>query len=325
MLILFDYPSVQDAKEGKLISGYPAALLGIAQRYAGCGHPQQAMLFPFTPKYNNPSAFFHPKKDAPNDAIPNPRHPKWGFLRSDLLPHYNQVRDACKDAKLVLAMGDLAFWALTDESLSDHRGTILHTPSGLRVIGTHNPRALVNDRSILPVLSMDLKKAWQESQKPRSTFPQRTIHIIQSLRDMDLAVSTLLKGSQFAFDIETSRQQITMICFALSPQEVYVLPLWYHGTSVWDLDTEVQMWLRVQQILDSPLRKVAHNAVYDITYLQQMGLRVRFPVEDTMLKSHSSEIEWLKSLGFLGSIYCNEKAWKNMRQSKVKDRNKKDE
>jgi len=27
----------------------------------------------------------------------------------------------------------------------------------------------------------------------------------------------------------------------------------------------------------------------------------------------------------LGSIYCNEKAWKNMRVGKVKDRNKKDE
>ena len=75
----------------------------------------------------------------------------------------------------------------------------------------------------------------------------------------------------------------------------------------------------------SPLRKVAHNAVYDLTYLLEMGMKIRYPVEDTMLKSHSHEIEWLKSLGFLGSIYCNEKSWKLMRVGKVKDRNKKDE
>jgi len=78
-------------------------------------------------------------------------------------------------------------------------------------------------------------------------------------------------------------------------------------------------------LMASPLRKVAHNAVYDLTYLMEMGLHIRFPVDDTMLKSHSNEIEWLKSLGFLGSIYCNEKSWKNMRVGKVKDRNKKDE
>ena len=44
-----------------------------------------------------------------------------------------------------------------------------------------------------------------------------------------------------------------------------------------------------------------------------------------MLLSHSNEIEWLKSLGFLGSIYCNERSWKLLRVGKVKDRNKADE
>jgi hypothetical protein len=325
MLVLFDYPSVQDVKEGRHVSGYPSALLGIATRYAGCGPLEMDTFLPETPRFGNPSSFFHPRKDCPNDAVGNPLHPKYGYLRGDLLPHYHRVRERCRSARLVLALGDLALWALTGEKLQDHRGTTLYTPEGVRVIPTHNPRSLVKDQSLLPILSMDLKKAWQESLKERSVFPSRRIHIIESLRDMDFAVSAILKGEQFAFDIETAQGQVTMICFANSPSNTFVLPFWFHSHNFWDAATEVQMWLRVQKLMASPLRKVAHNSVYDLTYLRAMGLKVRFPVDDTMLKSHSNEIEWLKSLGFLGSIYCNEKSWKNMRVGKVKDRNKKDE
>jgi len=325
MLLLFDYPSVQDLKEGRHVSGYPGALLGIATRYAECGPLEMDTFLPETPRFGNPSTCFHPKKDCPNDAVANPIHYKYGYLRGEFLPHYHRIRERCRTAGLVLALGDLALWCLTGEKLQDHRGTILYTSSGLRVIGSHNPRAIVKDQSLLPVLSMDLKKAWQESLKPRSVFPRRTLHIVESLADMRRVTQRILGGTQFAFDIETSQQQITMICFAISPHEVYVLPFWYHEHNFWDEATELQMWLEVQKLMTSPLRKVAHNAVYDLTYLIRMGLRIRFPVEDTMLKSHSHEIEWLKSLGFLGSIYCNEKSWKNMRVGKVKDRNKKDE
>jgi hypothetical protein len=325
MLILLDYPSVHDLKEGKPITGYPAALMRMATRYAGVGQCEVRLLFPEPPRFGNPSSFFHPKKDCPNEVVANPLHPKLGFLRSDLLPHYKRVRDESRGAPLVLALGDLAFWALTGEKLTDLRGTIHHTPSGLRVLGSHNPRAIIKDQSLLPILSMDMKKAWEESLKPRSVFRQRTIHVIESLPDMDLAIAACHRSGEFAFDIETSKGQITMICFAPNPHVTYVLPFWFHSHSFWDEPTEVALYLKVQSLLASPLRKVAHNAVYDLTYLMAAGLKVRFPVEDTMLKSHSNEIEWLKSLGFLGSIYTNEKAWKLMRVGKVKDRNKKDE
>jgi hypothetical protein len=77
--------------------------------------------------------------------------------------------------------------------------------------------------------------------------------------------------------------------------------------------------------MSSSCNKLAHNAVYDLTYLTRWGIDIKYPVDDTMLLSHSHEIEWPKSLGFLGSIYCNEKSWKLLRIGKVKDRNKKDE
>jgi hypothetical protein len=324
MLILLDYPSVQDLKESKQISGYPAALFEMASRYAGLGSHEIHTLFPDLPPYGNPNNFFHKKKDCPLDEAANPRH-KAGILKSKYLPDYHRVRELAKSHNLILTMGDFSLWCLTGENLADHRGTILYYDKGIRVIPTHNPRAIVKQQGLLPIVAMDMKKAWQESLKPRSVFPRRQIHLVESLRDMDAAVEDIFKEGQFAFDIETSQQQITMICFAPSPTKVYVLPIWFHDHIFWDPATELQMWLRVQKLMASPLRKVAHNAVYDLTYLVEMGMKIRYPVEDTMLKSHSNEIEWLKSLGFLGSIYCNEKSWKLMRVGKVKDRNKKDE
>ncbi len=325
MLVLLDYPSIQDLKEDRPISGYPHSIFKVAARYAEVGDHQLTLLFSEPPKFNNPSSFFHPKKNCPASAVKNPAHPKFGFLKDEYVAHYERARAACSQASLVLALGDLSLWALTGDKLFDYRGTILHTQSGLRVLASHNPRAIIKDHSLLPILAMDMRKAWQESLKARSIFPRRTLHVIESLKDMDEAIQACTRAGQFSFDIETSKGQITMICFAPSPSAAYVLPFWYHDHNFWSEEMEVALFLKVQTLLASPLRKVAHNSVYDLTYLLAMGLKVCYPVEDTMLKSHSNEIEWLKSLGFLGSIYTNEKAWKLMRVGKVKDRNKKDE
>jgi hypothetical protein len=321
MIIVVDYPSIQDVKENLPVSGYPAKLLKVAARYAHLGQHEFVSLFPHPPRVNNPSSFFHPSKGAPDEAIGNPKHKQLGYLRSEYIPDYHRVRNTLKNGNLVLAMGDLAFWTLTGEKLSDHRGTIVYS-SDCRVIGTHHPRALVKDHSLLPVLAMDLKKAWAESQKPTSTFPRRTINIVETVEDAKRAEDAILAAGSFAFDIETHQQQITMICFATSPTQVYVFPL-VEPYATWSDITPIRN--TINTLMSSSCNKLAHNAVYDLTYLTRWGINIKYPVDDTMLLSHSHEIEWPKSLGFLGSIYCNEKSWKLLRIGKVKDRNKKDE
>lgn len=316
MLVVLDYPSIHDIKAGVPIAGFPASLFRVAATHAKLGEVDIVTLFPQPPAYGNPSVYFHKKKEVPDAEAANPYHKQWGYLRRDFLPHYDSVRQRARGARLVLAMGDLAFWCLTGEKLLDHRGTITYTGDDVRVIGTHNPRSVVKDHSLLPVLAMDMKKAWQESQKPASVFPRRTIHIVEDSHDAATMVDQVLKAGCFAFDIETLEQKITMICFAPSDTLTYVLPL--DQPDGW-------RWEAIRTLMSSPCRKIAHNAVYDLTYLIQHGVDIAYPVDDTMLLSHSHEIEWPKSLGFLGSIYCNEKSWKLMRVGKVKDRKKKDE
>lgn len=318
MLILLDYPSVHDLKAGLPLSGYPAALYKIAAKYADLGQVEFITLFQHPPRFDNPSHFFHKKKEVPDEAAANPTHKQLGYLKSEYISDYHRVVKRCRDANLILCMGDLSLWSLTGEKLSDHRGTILYSRDDVRIVPTHHPRAIVKDQSLLPVVAMDLRKAWRESMKPTSAFPRRNIRIVETQRDLAEMVSKVLAAGTFAFDIETHQQQITMICFASSPSEVYVVPLA-------DPYPKVEAKEAIQQLMGSACVKIAHNAVYDLTYLKMWGIDIRYPVEDTMLISHSHEIEWPKSLGFLGSIYCNEKSWKLLQVKKVKDRNKKDE
>ena len=69
----------------------------------------------------------------------------------------------------------------------------------------------------------------------------------------------------------------------------------------------------VGQLLRNPSVKLFQNGVFDLSYLLRMGFVVNNCQHDTMLLHHALYPELLKGLGFLGSIYTSEPAWKLMR------------
>ena len=78
-------------------------------------------------------------------------------------------------------------------------------------------------------------------------------------------------------------------------------------------------------LLESVIPKVFQNGLFDMQYLARMGLQVRNALHDTMLLHHVLYPELQKGLGFLGSIYSNEPAWKLMRTHKGEEELKRDE
>jgi DNA polymerase I-like protein with 3'-5' exonuclease and polymerase domains len=70
----------------------------------------------------------------------------------------------------------------------------------------------------------------------------------------------------------------------------------------------------VQALLESEIPKVFQNGMFDINYLTRAGIYVRNCAHDTMLLHHVLYPELPKGLGFLGSIYSNESAWKLLRK-----------
>ena len=58
--------------------------------------------------------------------------------------------------------------------------------------------------------------------------------------------------------------------------------------------------------------KLFQNGLYDIGFmLRAYGIRTMNAAEDTMLLNHALQPEMLKGLGYLGSIYGDERAWKH--------------
>ena len=65
-----------------------------------------------------------------------------------------------------------------------------------------------------------------------------------------------------------------------------------------------------------------HNASYDLTYLDSVGIRPRGHIFDTMLRHHAYQPEMEKSLGFLTSLHVPTRAWKYLRKKAKKEYNK---
>lgn len=227
---------------------------------------------------------------------------------------------------LVLCLGNTALWAMCGTpSIGKLRGTThysTHCVAGFKVLPAYHPAAVLREWSLRPVTVLDLKKAKRESAFPEIRRPRREIWIEPTLEDIDDFVSLHIKpanGSGWtAVDIETSGNQITCIGFGTRRSSI-VIPFVDPsrvGRSYWpSRDAERQAVARVEHVLqDEEIKKVFQNGAYDIAFIwRSWGVRTLGAEHDTMLLHHALQPESLKGLGFLGSVYCNEGAWKQMR------------
>lgn len=226
--------------------------------------------------------------------------------------------DECR-ANVIVALGGTAAWAILGQAgISKLRGTVTGSIYG-KVLCTYHPAAVLRDWSLRPVTVMDLMKAKRESEFPELRRPERYIWLEPTIEDLEVYYRDyLVKAEAIAFDIETAGDQITCIGFSPGPSSAIVVPFTdprrasgsYWGT----LSDEVTVWKWVRRVLDLPCPKIAQNGLYDINFLWRgYGIPVRNFVDDTMLLHHSLHPEAEKGLGFLGSVYTNEPAWKLMR------------
>ena len=127
----------------------------------------------------------------------------------------------------------------------------------------------------------------------------------------------LVSAERIAFDIETAFRTITCIGFSSSPHRAIVVPFFdpRRGGNYWPTSgDEIRAWDWVRKVLGLHVPKVTQNGIYDVTYLwREHGYFPAKWTDDTMLLHHALYPEAQKGLGYLGSIYTNEPAWKTMR------------
>lgn len=246
------------------------------------------------------------------------------FVRPDLLHHVENLWRKLTDAKpnLVVAFGNTACWAVLGETkISVIRGTVKNSPTlGFKVLPTYHPSAVLHQWNLRTIVLADLEKARREAESSTIRRIKRWFTIMPTLDE--IAEWLTRPADYYAVDIETSLGnrplgQIGMIGFARSSEDALVVPFASASHPQWSywptVNDEMQAWRLVDALLKKPVPKVFQNGIFDLSYILRAGLRPTMCQDDTMLLHHSLYPEILKGLGFLGSIYSEEIAWKSMR------------
>lgn len=286
-------------------------------------------VFAFKPENNNLETLCGTRKDV-GKAYTLPAMKNRKYLLNEYLPELDRLREELSTIRpnLVVALGGCAAWALIGNgSISAVRGAITESTliPGLKVLPAFHPAYILRQWSARPILVADFIKANKERHYPEIRRRTRQILLDPTIEEVEAWTEWALTSGQtlLAPDIETACGLITMIGFATDPEHAMVIPFRKNnGTNYWpDIPTERRAWRCVERLLMSLIDKVFQNGMYDLSWLWRLGFRFRRCTDDTMLLHHSLYPEMNKSLGFLGSLYLNEGAWKLLspRHRKEKD------
>lgn len=250
------------------------------------------------------------------------------YVLEQYIPELERLGDELvrENPNVIIALGNTPSWALFGKTgISKIRGTTAlssHTAAGFKVLPTFHPAAILRQWELRAVTVFDLIKANRESEFPEIRRPPRSIWIEPTIGDLYEFKAKYIDGCEkLAVDIETAGNQVTCIGFCPRPDIALVLPFLdtrRKGKSYWpDTSTECEAWAFVRDILcNRDIKKTFQNGLYDIAFLwRAQGVRVLGAEHDTMLLHHALQPESLKSLGFLGSVYTDEGAWKQERRT----------
>jgi len=303
-------------------------------------------VFNARPPDNNIGLFFGKEKETDLPPCKIPKNTNGSHVLAEHYHHVKRLWRELEDLKpnLVVTMGNVPSWALLGETrIMSLRGTVNWSDRlGLKVLPTVHPAGVMRQWPIRPTVIQDLRKAKIESEFPEIRRPKRWITIpspnedgLREIRQwLDTSGRRALKN-----DIETVRKQISIIGFSRSADEALVIPFRdchskngkivdvgqiaasigfpNNGVNFWpNADLEFRAWKLAIEPIESPeIELTFQNGLYDMSYYLKMGIQPRRAEHDSMLWHHSQYPELPKSLGFLGSVYANDVAWKTMNRS----------
>lgn len=259
------------------------------------------------------------------------------YIHPKYFPHVMRLRREIAEIKpnLIVALGGIAAWALCGRAgIKSIRGAVTECElvPGIKVLPTYHPSYILRNWSERIILLIDLMKAKKEMAYPEIILPSRKIWINPTLEDIETFYNLYIKNSNdpISYDVETRGGQITCIGFAPNREVALVIPFVNTkkpGGNYWqELSDELNAWHWVKKILHHPSAKITQNGAYDLQYLWKVyGIAPKGEFEDTMLLHHAMYLELEKSLGFMGTLYTEERSWKLLRHRAKDEMLKKDD
>lgn len=291
IMLVGEAPGQVEAAIGKPFVGPAGQLLDKCLFFAGINrnHCFVTNVVSMRPKDNN-------FKSIPRDILEKEK------IR--LLQEINLV-----NPNVIVAIGAEALKTLTEyDKITNWRGSIIKSITGHKLIPIIHPAAALREYTFVYLIKRDLVRVKEQSDFPDVRYIEPDIHKVLSYIDLIDMINIIQKADDvMAFDIELDKNHIIdMISFCCNPNE---------GWSV-DLDklTVNETIELISEILtNNKIAKIAHNAAFDITTIQQQfGIKVNNLIGDTMLMHHCVYADFPKSLGFLGSIYTDVPFHKDM-------------
>lgn len=308
-------------------------------------------VFNVQPPGNRIAHFFDRIRETP---MPSLATENGSHLKAENFHHLKRLWKEIADLQpnLIIALGNTACWALLGQSkITALRGTVNRTNKELtgldiKMLPTFHPANVLRPtgRAMRPTVIADWTKASREVEFNEIRRPERFITIpAPNSSGIDEIHRWLHRPAwRYGNDIETIRGQISIVGFAREVNDALVIPFRdAHskdgriidvgkiaksigfvggGINYWPTpDLEIAAWKLVIQGEESTKEKIGQNFLYDLSYMVKMGIRPNNITHDTMLWHHSLYPEQPKSLGYLGSLYSDDLAWKQMsRQDSLK-------
>lgn len=342
ILLLGEAPGEQEEKLGIPFVGKAGQELDRMLQEAGLstGAVYKTNVFHTRPRNNDLKSIFLPtqefKKSFPDSPVTSPfrMENRVFHLPPSFQSELNRLHEEIEtcNPNIIIALGNTALWSLTGrQNISSLRGTVLASSTlsaPRKLLPTYHPAAVLRQWDLRTIVVADLMKAKRQALFPEIKRPRRLVTVNPNLLDLENFLSQLATTATLAVDIETRNGQITEIGFAPSETSALVVPFIHsYNRHYWPSPAAEATALRYcKAILQHPVAKVFQNGLYDLQYIwRTWHFTPNNCLHDTMIKHHSLYPELQKGLGFLGSLYTEEPAWKFMRHSSQTEGKRDDE
>lgn len=306
VMIVGEFPSVQEADEGVPFAGASLSLLREQLNLFGFNYDDcfVTLACPYRPPGADISQFY--LKDTKASRIPGPEIEEGIDRLNSALARVNP--------DLILALGETALWALTgNKQLKKWRGSILQYDGGIgrqaKIIPTFSPSYLNRMWADLPIFQRDLQRAQTElSRGPIVTVPDWRFITRPTYEQVHEYLDQLETYPVIACDIETRNQHISCIGFATSTLDSFCIPFMCveDDAGYWTLEQETSIVQRITWLFHhAKATWIFQNGLYDLQYFARYWGTVPRRVDDTMILHHVQWCDMPKGLDFLSSLHCD--------------------
>lgn len=297
VLVISDFMRIQENAEQKVLAGERELLLSNAFRNAGVLESEVAytLIHPVTPRSQNVKNLTEWEIGADIEALKK------------------RVNES--EANILVPLGEYALRVITGlESISKwHCSLVLSKAEygGRKALPLYHPEHVQKVFSDHFYLRLGAVKIKSEMESPETLIPERRFLLSLDLSHKQITEylqDTVLKASELSVDIETGHGVINTHGFAVSPYEAIAIDMTSSGRSV---EEHHELWSLVHKIYDSPMPKIAQNAIYEIQWASRYGMRIRNLAFDTQwaMKFLNPELE--KGLDNVGRVYTPFPYWKD--------------